>query len=292
MSFLKHLFGKRKISPENKLKQLVKELQGYKWDNFPEVANLIQPAVELGFENDTQPSLGGSRHGGYPDLPTGTEWPRHKGIPMVFIAQLNLTDLAQHHAHEYLPLNGMLYFFCYFPEPENEFGAEHPAHFNNGEYKVLFAEESVELTPSRFPEDLTKTYRFKSQRIHFEPFFQLPPSLEHGIVDESNLSDHDKELIEEHNEVYDDYMMDQVLGIPPPMQGGADWDWAFVYSGMSFEEYEDNPDPVLNLRSKFINLLSIPNFEVISDWQLYFGIHIDDLRKRSFEKAVLIAQGT
>jgi uncharacterized protein YwqG len=53
----------------------------------------------------------GSHLGGEPLLPDGFEWPRWRGKPMSFIAQIKLADLGEHAAAFGLPLDGLLTFF-------------------------------------------------------------------------------------------------------------------------------------------------------------------------------------
>ncbi|MEJ8546264.1 YwqG family protein [Brevibacillus borstelensis] len=63
-------------------------------------------------------TLCASRIGGDPDLPPHIEWPlTTDGIPMTFLVQLNLKDLAKHDESSLLPTSGMLYFFVGIDEP-------------------------------------------------------------------------------------------------------------------------------------------------------------------------------
>ncbi len=55
--------------------------------------------------------LGASRFGGVPDLPPGVEWPARDGVPMEFIAQIRLADLAGLDPDRRLPPSGHLIFF-------------------------------------------------------------------------------------------------------------------------------------------------------------------------------------
>lgn len=55
--------------------------------------------------------LGASRFGGVPDLPPGVEWPDRDGVPMEFVAQLRLADLAGLDPDRRLPERGSLLFF-------------------------------------------------------------------------------------------------------------------------------------------------------------------------------------
>ncbi|MFK2825363.1 YwqG family protein [Bacillus sp. B190/17] len=55
-----------------------------------------------------------SKFGGAPDLPEEMEYPVYKNIPLNFIGQVNLTELAALAFEEnQLPKEGMLYFFYY-----------------------------------------------------------------------------------------------------------------------------------------------------------------------------------
>jgi uncharacterized protein YwqG len=56
-------------------------------------------------------AIGASRFGGVPDLPPGATWPERDGVPMEFIAQIRLADLAAAGADERLPAHGSLLFF-------------------------------------------------------------------------------------------------------------------------------------------------------------------------------------
>jgi uncharacterized protein YwqG len=56
-------------------------------------------------------ALGDSRFGGLPDLPPNIEWPTRKRIPMEFVAQIRLADIAAHDPENDLPHTGSLLFF-------------------------------------------------------------------------------------------------------------------------------------------------------------------------------------
>lgn len=56
-------------------------------------------------------SLGASRFGGIPDLPPGVAWPSRDDVPMEFVAQIRLSEIAAHDAENTLPHDGSLLFF-------------------------------------------------------------------------------------------------------------------------------------------------------------------------------------
>ncbi len=55
--------------------------------------------------------LGDSRFSGLPDLPPGVAWPERDGVPMEFVAQIRLADIAAHDPENDLPHSGSLLFF-------------------------------------------------------------------------------------------------------------------------------------------------------------------------------------
>ena len=78
--------------------------------NLGHVSSNIQAAVQnciVGTPTNTPPSLLGSKVGGKPACPSGFQWPKKRDVPLEFIAQVNLSDLA----HPLLPESGLLSFF-------------------------------------------------------------------------------------------------------------------------------------------------------------------------------------
>ncbi|WP_440117541.1 DUF1963 domain-containing protein [Paenibacillus sp. QZ-Y1] len=81
---------------------------------------------------------GNSRVGGDPDLPDNMKWPlTEEGVPMTFLAQLNLVDLSPYTPNDgrgSLPERGMLYFFI---------GVDEPAY--HIEHRVIFEPDAHNL---------------------------------------------------------------------------------------------------------------------------------------------------
>lgn len=83
-------------------------------------ADLVLDAGRWGIRLDVSTTdeyrrTGNSRVGGHPDLPEELDWPLTKdGVPMTFLAQLNMVDLSPYTPNDgrgTLPERGMLYFF-------------------------------------------------------------------------------------------------------------------------------------------------------------------------------------
>ncbi|WP_434752372.1 DUF1963 domain-containing protein [Paenibacillus amylolyticus] len=88
--------------------------------NLGAVADLVLDAGRWGIRLDVSTPdeyrrTGNSRVGGHPDLPDDLDWPLTKdGVPMTFLAQLNMVDLSPYTPNDgrgTLPERGMLYFF-------------------------------------------------------------------------------------------------------------------------------------------------------------------------------------
>ncbi len=77
--------------------------------------------------------VGTSKRGGYPDMPATATWPSWRDIPMTFIAQLNLADVAPHDTDQRLPHEGVLSFFYASQQPwgdkADDLGAAVVRHF-------------------------------------------------------------------------------------------------------------------------------------------------------------------
>ncbi len=78
-------------------------------------------------------SIGASRIGGVPDVPSDFKWPERNGAPQSFIAQLAMEEVHPYDTHGALPERGMLLFF--YDAKQETYGAD-PA--DKGGWSVLF----------------------------------------------------------------------------------------------------------------------------------------------------------
>ena len=90
----------------------------------PDVLKLLQESIRLTLQplGETSTPAGVSRLGGVPDLPAGAAWPAWKGVPISFIAQVNLADLASFTPAQDLPKSGLLSFF--YDSAQETYGAD------------------------------------------------------------------------------------------------------------------------------------------------------------------------
>ncbi|WNC16300.1 YwqG family protein [Brevibacillus brevis] len=127
-----------------------------------------------------------SRVGGDPDLPMGHDWPMTAdSVPMTFLAQLNLQDLASHDHSSMLPTNGMLFFFV---------GIDEPAY--NIQHRVLFLREEELVFAERrvAPEMTALKEQFNAFRLEARASLEPP-----------NYAYVDFEQIENDEYGYEDY---------------------------------------------------------------------------------------
>ena len=59
-----------------------------------EIMHVALPSIRLKAHpvEETQLERGATKFGGSPDLPAGSPWPEHSGLPLPFVAQINLSE--------------------------------------------------------------------------------------------------------------------------------------------------------------------------------------------------------
>jgi uncharacterized protein YwqG len=111
----------------------------------------------------TEGKTGESKLGGLPDLPVSLEWPKFKGRPMSFLAQIRLSALASQSLASNLPGAGILYFF--YDQEQGAWGFDPK---DKGFFSVLFSPEETDLSGRPAPEGLPETARFKESAVCFK----------------------------------------------------------------------------------------------------------------------------
>ena len=148
-----------------------------------DVLKLLQESIRLTLRppGDASSPAGSSRLGGEPDLPAGINWPAWKNVPMSFIAQVNLADLASFGPAQDLPKSGLLSFF--YDSAQETYGAD-PA--DRGGWRVLYSpakeggfhlfghSDPRQLKPVPFPAGLPAEARFKPCQLTFSAEYTLP----------------------------------------------------------------------------------------------------------------------
>lgn len=102
-------------------------------------------------EGDIPP--GGTKFGGRPHLPAGAEWPRaDDGSPLSFVAQFDLSEVAQTVAGRQLPPDGLLSFFLYNDYANDELG--NTGRGTAGGARVVHTDPGAGLSRLEAPDEL------------------------------------------------------------------------------------------------------------------------------------------
>lgn len=105
-------------------------------------------------------ALGATKLGGHPDLEASAKWPRVRGEPLTFLAQLDLADYAPSLPKGALPTSGLISFFM-----GNVGGSERAGYCENA--VVLFTKPGAKLVRHEVPDDFFDViYQACSVKLH------------------------------------------------------------------------------------------------------------------------------
>lgn len=275
-----------------------------------QVASLAHAQQEA--QADTGEPRGRSRAGGDPDLPADMEWPTVNGQPMVFVAQLNLAEVAATDPQGLLPDSGMLYFF---------FGNDEPS--THMPHKVIYVENPVDLTvvqPAAPPlYTRTKAHLFGPDAELLSPFQAVSlaprkglniPTLPYAEEELNTLADsiEDDEQAENLPEVYemlarevDGAWLCKIYGYPEEHNGDLEYEAALRIH--ADQPYDCFPDSALETLTKHFQseeraMEAVHNamllLEVRSDCRtgfmwgnngvIHYYMDVDDLKNRRFDR--------
>ena len=224
-----------------------------------------------------RPKRGTSRIGGCPDLPADTSWPECYGWPLVFLAQLNLSEL---HAvsPSVLPRRGMLFFFGYFT-PDGEAMWIRPA---KEEWRVIYTpKHSVRGWHPGVPE----MFRLPATRIVPRAHISLPDSALPKLA-RLRLSADEREAYDQ----VDEANVNRILGCARACQWPVGASWA-----EAIETKSQTHEARLKSGQAFQHLLTLrgPSVEPVArDGRIYFGLKARELSAGRFDRAVMVEQGS
>ncbi len=172
--------------------------------------------------------VGASKLGGLPDLPASLAWPTWKGVPMVFLAQIQLQEVALYDLEHLLPSHGFLFFFCQSQglaqAPDTKVW-ENIDSYEPDSWRVLFfAGQTTELRPTTAPAGLAPEALLPSCSLHLGTTLMLPSgggslmrslhlTKEERKQYEDLLADFDAMFLGTADNVYHHHWL---LGYPPP----------------------------------------------------------------------------
>jgi uncharacterized protein YwqG len=196
----------------------------------------LKPAISM----DSHPlsahtlPLGASKLGGVPDLPFSFVWPTWQGVPMVFLAQIQLQEIESYDGEQLLPRNGFLYFFCQSQglsqAPDTKIW-ESINPYDPQSWKVLFFDGNrTALRRASIPLELVPGALLPNCSLQFGSTLSLPPASGSLIESlhltkdeirryESFLIDFDNAFLGTGDDVYHHHWL---LGYPPQSSGNAE----------------------------------------------------------------------
>jgi uncharacterized protein YwqG len=247
--------------------------------------------------NDRNLAIGVSKIGGDPDLPAGTEWPRFRGVPLGFLAQLKMVDAAKHDVSGSLPSSGLLSFF--YDARQEAWGFDPK---DRGGWRVLFFDgggASLRRVPA--PDDLPDESPFSPCKLSFSTEL-TPPPWESLYVKALALTEQERDkcvdLIDRTRG--EDGIIHRLLGHPDPIQGDMQLECQLTFHGVYTGDERGYRNPRRAALEKgaadWQLLLQIDSDEENAGmmWgdsgRIYFWIRKADLKKRAFENVWMVLQ--
>ena len=300
------MFSFKKNSLE-KLKSFIRnseEIQIEKEDK-EKLIEMIRPTIGIKTKSSDDKNIktGKSKIGGKPDLPKGFEWPRVNGIPMLFCAQYNLSELTKYDKENILPKRGHFYIFLSLDEEWNEFNS------TNQPFEFIYS-ESENIIRTEFPNDLQENQIFKTASIDYFEYYTLPDDENYKLFElekkyNNELYFYFYQPTDEYigEELYQDYdSMHQILGHDRAVQSSVVYDFASKDLGLygaEKTEYQKRWNDILELSKKYELLLQLDCYDentnltkFASSGVYYFGILKSDLESLNFENIMVSFQMT
>jgi uncharacterized protein YwqG len=112
-----------------------------------QVLRLARPAIRLELTRTEERALpvGTTKVGGSADLPEGVAWPRWRGGPFPFIAQVRLEEVAALDPEGDLPHQGLLSFFFAVTDPESGETTDEDPTVDPPAWRVLYSADTTRL---------------------------------------------------------------------------------------------------------------------------------------------------
>ena len=257
--------------------------------------------ISTEFNNNSE-IVNKSKIGGKPYLPKDFIWPYYQGLPLSFLAQINLEEVSSLDKDNLLPSTGMLYFFY---ELETEEWGYKPQ--SKGCAKVFYYEDISNFSLIDFPENMEDDYKIPEFKVNFKSNISLPSYedfylflKEHDTFKEQDISFSD--FIPLYDELFIlDNNYTKLLGYPEVIQNPMEEECEAVIRGFDMGGIESYPKKyqkeIRSASKDWILLFQMDTVET-SDYELMFGdsghiyfwIKKEDLANKNFENIWLILQ--
>lgn len=243
---------------------------------------------------ETTISIGTSKLGGMPDLPTDVHWPEWQGVPQSFITQIRLADVQSYDTNHLLPQQGMLWFF--YDAQQQTYGVD-PA--DRGGWQVLYiTSNTVSLQRTPFPASLPTESRFTACSLGFTSEITLSQQPQIDILQydwtAAEQQKYENLLASYPNPTDHAAIHHRMLGNPDTIQDDMREQCQLVSQGIS-----DSNDPkaaaLLNGTKDWQLLLQIDSDEHAgmrwgNSGMLYYWITTSDLQAQHFNNTWLALQ--
>jgi uncharacterized protein YwqG len=245
-----------------------------------QIGNAVQDSLQLSATpiDDHRMPVGSSKIGGCPDLPNSIMWPVYDGLPMSFLAQINLSEIRGSYS-DLLPERGVLSFFSASGCTTEE-GYVSTATSNL--FAVYYHDEPI-LQRHALPIGILEETYITPCTITFQSQTTLPH--EDTIFVPSERRSNEIEIYSKYFDKYSDLYSNksiQMFGHPNPLH---DHPFSRVCEG-------DLPVEITRLEDEYVLLLQFCPSEGIAPmyWcnYLYFYIRRDDLHAKNFKGVISI----
>ncbi len=234
-------------------------------NGFEDVASAAENASRPCFrlvpaaEEDVSPR---SRLGGAPDLPDIALWPLWEGVPLAFLGQIDLGELAELNPDTPLPKEGLLSFFYDADQRTWGFKPEDRESWRVLYFPQPFQPVAINEWPAGLPEQ--GCYPLASM------FIESGESLPDDLIDDFLAGKGPREaamledIMDQYQQCYEG-AAHQVLGYPYTIQGDMRLECQLVSNGLYCGDETGYKDP----RAKDLE----PG---AADWRLLFQLDSDD----------------
>lgn len=264
-------------------------------DHAAALERLSRPSIRLRSESadDSSIGTGQTKLGGWPDLPDSFSWPRWRGLPQSFIAQINLDEVHPYDVAELLPPTGMLSFF--YDSRQRVWGYD-PAE--DGAWAVHYTPQGEDLIRRDPPTDLPEEGRFHATRLRASVEHTYAP-WEFSEVGALDLTRDELFAYAELIERDEEGSVHKLLGHPDPIQGDMQVECQLVSHGLYCGDSTGYDDPRRRgLEAAAVEwrlLLQIDSEDAAGMmWgdvgRIYYWIHRDALAARDWQQTRLILQ--
>ena len=266
--------------------------------------------ISTEFNNNSE-IIDKSKIGGKPYLPKDFIWPYYQGLPLSFLAQINLEEVSLLDKDKLLPDKGILYFFYELETQEWGYSPQ-----SKGCAKVFYFEDSSNFELIDFPKNIEDDYKIPEFKVNFKSNISLPSYEDFDILNQEekilekyrmskNLKDFENNLFDEYSNFYNEHIellesYTKLLGYPDVIQNSMEEECAAVTRGFNMggigypKKYKEE---IKKASKDWILLFQMDTIET-SDYELMFGdcghiyfwIKKEDLANKNFENIWLILQ--